>query len=83
MFLERLFEKTLSGSGVRGLTQDGLVIFLHELSLCTNQNILVSMENPETAFDFYIKGYEYNRDVFHIFLNLEMTIVYLALKGKI
>ena len=67
VFRKAVFEKTLNGSGVRGLTQDGLVIFLHELSLCTNQNILVSMENPETAFDFYIKGYEYNRDVFSYF----------------
>ena len=44
--------KTLNGSGVRGLTQEGLVIFLHELSLCTNQNVLVSMETLKQLLIF-------------------------------
>ena len=64
VFKESLLEKILGGGTVSGLTSDCLVVLLLELSFYIKKNVLVFMENSEFAFDFYNKGYEYNKKVF-------------------
>ena len=64
VFKKSFLEKILEGSTVSGLTSDCLIVLLCELNLYTKKNILVFMENSEFAFDFYNKGYEYNKQFF-------------------
>ena len=64
VFRKPILEKILSGSTVSGLTPDCLIVLLYELNLHIKKNILVFMESSEFAFDFYNKGYEFDKQVF-------------------
>ena len=64
VFKKSILEEILNGNSVSGLTPDCLIVLLCELNLYINKNILVFMENSEFAFDFYNKGYEFNKQVF-------------------
>ena len=67
IFTEVVFENILKGFKGTNLTTNSIVMFLQELVLYTNKNILVSIENQEEAFDFYNKGQEHNQSVYTYF----------------
>ncbi len=64
IFKNSFLEEVLGGGNISGLTSDSLIVLLYEMSLYSKENILVFMEDPEFAFDFYNKGCEYNERVF-------------------
>ena len=61
IFTEVVFKNILKGFKGTNLTTNSIVMFLQELVLYTNKNVLVSIENQEEAFDFYSKGQEHNQ----------------------
>ena len=67
IFPKVLFEKTLKGFKATNLTINSIIMVLHELTSYANKNILVSIENPEEAFDFYNKGQEHNQSIYTYF----------------
>ena len=67
IFTKVFFEGVLKGFKATNLTTTSIIMFLHELVLYTNKNILVSIKNQEEAFDFYNKGQEYDQSVYTFF----------------